>query len=182
MNKVIIAYLLKNVKSGSVMNGYIKIYRKILANPIVLKDSDHLAIFVYLLLSATHKKLSAFFDGQQIELMPGQLITSRDTIAKKLKVNSSKVQRVLGIFQKSEIIEQQTTSRNRLISIKKWDKYQATEQQVNNKRTTSEQQVNTNNNIRMKEYYIDERNNNACAREDIFEYNWLEDSEREENE
>lgn len=115
------------------MNGYIKIYRKILANPIVLKDSDHLAIFVYLLLSATHKKLSAFFDGQQIELMPGQLITSRDTIAKKLKVNSSKVQRVLGIFQKSEIIEQQTTSRNRLISIKKWDMYQTTEQQANNK-------------------------------------------------
>jgi hypothetical protein len=43
-------------------------------------------------------------------------------------------------------IEQQTNSRNRVISILSWDKYQQTEQQTDSKRTTTEQQVDTNNN------------------------------------
>jgi hypothetical protein len=58
----------------------------------------------------------------------------------------------------AKMIEQQTTNKNRLITVLNWGSYQISEQvieqQVNNNRTTSEQQVNTSKelkNLRTKE-------------------------------
>lgn len=130
------------------MKGYIKLYRDVLDNPIVTKDADYFAVWGYLLLNAAHEKKSALFNGKRVELMPGQLITGRKTIAERLHIHESKVQRVLKCFESEQQIEQQANRHNRLITVKNWGKYQSSEQQneqqVNNNRTTSEQQVNTN--------------------------------------
>ena len=132
-------------------DGYIKLYRKLLDNPLVCKDSDHLAIWIYLLLNATHKSQKMMFEGQIIELQPGQLITGRKSISEKLNISESKVQRVLKSLEIEQQIEQQTTPRNRLITVLSWVDYQSSEQQIeqqlNNKRTTTEQQLNTNKNV-----------------------------------
>lgn len=132
------------------MEGWVCLYRKILENPIICKDSDYFAVWCYLLLSATHKKASALFKGKKIVLLPGQLITGRKSIAKKFKIDESKVQRILKTLENEQQIEQQTSSQNRLITIINWYQYQEIEQQnaqqVNNECTTSEQRVNTNNN------------------------------------
>lgn len=132
------------------MEGWVCLYRKILENPIICKDSDYFAVWCYLLLSATHKKTSALFKGKKIVLLPGQLITGRKSIAKKFKIDESKVQRILKTLENEQQIEQQTSSQNRLITIVNWYQYQEIEQQnaqqVNNECTTSEQRVNTNNN------------------------------------
>lgn len=132
------------------MEGWISTYRKILENPIVCKDSDYFAVWMYLLLNATHKESPAIFNKKKIILKKGQLITGRKTIAEKFDISESKVQRILKTFEIEQQIEQQTCSRNRLISIINWNEYQQSEQQieqpVNNERTTSEQPVNTNNN------------------------------------
>lgn len=132
------------------MEGWIKLHRKLLENPIVLKDSDHLAVWMYLLLNATHREYDGIFKGERITLKPGQLITGRKSIASSLKINESKVQRILKSFEIEHQIEQRASNQNRLITILNWDKYQRDEQQneqrVNNERTTSEQRVNTNKN------------------------------------
>ena len=136
-------------------SGWIKLYRKLLDDPLVNKDPDHLAVWIYLLLEATHADIKRDFNGRIITLNPGQLITGRKTIAKQFDISETKVQRILKAFENGQQIEQQTTGRGRLITIINWSKYQVSEQQneqqVNNKRTTSEQQVNTNKNIRNKE-------------------------------
>ena len=127
--------------------GYIKLYRSILENPIVSKDSDHFAVWCYLLLMATHNGCDVMFGGERIHLEPGQLTTGRKIIAEKTKVNESKVQRILKSFESEQQIEQRTDRQCRLISILNWSKYQGSEQRngqrVNNDWTTSEQRVNT---------------------------------------
>lgn len=132
------------------MEGWISTYRKILENPIVCKDSDYFAVWMYLLLNATHKESPAIFNKKKIILKKGQLITGRKTIAEKFDISESKVQRILKTFEIEQQIEQQTCSQNRLISIINWNEYQQSEQRieqpVNNERTTNEQPVNTNNN------------------------------------
>ena len=137
------------------MEGWIKIHRKILDNPIVCKDTETFTIWMYLLLNATHKEIDMLFEGKKITLKKGQLITGRKSISEKLSISESKVQRVLKMFEIEQQIEQQTTKHNRLISIINWEQYQEieqqNEQQVNNNRTTTEQQLNTNKNVRMKE-------------------------------
>lgn len=131
--------------------GWISLHRKLLNNPIVCKDSDYIAVWIYLLLNATHSEYDTIFKGERITLKAGQLITGRDSISKHFKINSSKTQRILKKLESEQQIEQQTSNVNRLISIVNWYEYQEGEQQseqrVNNKRTTSEQRVNTNNNV-----------------------------------
>lgn len=132
--------------------GYIKLYRQLLENPVVCKDADHYAIWGYLLLSATHDNYDVVFGKERITLKPGQLITSRKSISEQFHINESKCERVLTLFKNEQMIEQQSSSKNRLITIQKWIDYQSleqqNEQQVNNNRTTSEQQVNTNKNVK----------------------------------
>lgn len=127
--------------------GWIKIHREILDNPIVMKDGDHLAVWVWLLLHATNKRRSVMFGGRQLYLKPGELTTGRKIIASELRISQSKVQRILKSFESEQQIEQRTDRQCRLISILNWDKYQKSgqrnEQRVNNDRTTSEQRLNT---------------------------------------
>ena len=137
------------------MQGWIKLHRKILENPIVCKDSDYFATWMYLLLNATHTEYSVVFKGEKITLKPGQLITGRKKIADKLKVSESKIQRILKAFECEQQIEQQPSNQNRLISIVNWEVYQTIEQQnkhqMDNKQTSDELQINTNNNIKKVE-------------------------------
>jgi DNA-binding MarR family transcriptional regulator len=134
------------------VDGYIKLHRKILDNPIVCKDSDYFAVWGYLLLNATHKECQTMFKGNKIMLQPGQLLTGRKSIANQFKVDESKVQRVLKKLEIEHQIEQQTSNENRLITILNWSEYQQSEQQielpVNNECTTDEQRVNTNKNVK----------------------------------
>ena len=127
-------------------------------NPVVMKDSDHLAVWIYLLLNATHKEYPAIFKGEKITLKPGQLLTGRKSIAEKLAIQESKVKRILTSFENDQQIDRQRGNKNSLISIVRWSEYQEcdqqNDQQMTNKRPTSDQQVTTNKNVknvRMKE-------------------------------
>ena len=146
-------------------SGWIKSYRKTLDNPIICKDSDHVAIWMYLLWSATHKPVNVLFGGKRITLNPGQLITGRNVIASKFKINESKVQRILKCFENEQQIEQQTSNKNRLISILNWVEYQSSEQpieqQVNNKRTTSEHKQECKNIRSIKDTKVSMSNEQA---------------------
>ena len=131
------------------MQGWISLHREILDNPIVCKDTDYFTVWVFLLLEATHTNQPKMFKGSKIILQRGQLITGRKTIASRFNISESKVQRILKRFETEQQIEQQTSNKNRLVTVVKYNDYQDNEQQieqsVNNKRTTSEQPVNTNN-------------------------------------
>lgn len=133
-------------------NGWIKLHRKTLDNPIIMKDADHIAVWVYLLLNATHAEYPALFRGKKIMLQPGQLLTGRKSIAEKLSVNESKVRRILDAFESDQQIDRQRSNQNTLISLKNWDVYQICDQQndqpVTNERPTNDQPVTTNKNVK----------------------------------
>lgn len=130
-------------------------HRKLLKNPVVMKDADHLAVWVYLLLNAKREKTKTFFGGKPITLKPGQIIVGRRAIANDLSISDSKVQRVLKTFATEHLFEQQTTSVNRLLSIYKWQDYQLSEPQseprvnhkVNHEKNESEPQSEPRKNI-----------------------------------
>lgn len=117
-----------------------------------MKSSDHFALWMYLLLNAAHKKYDTLIGSERVTLNPGQLVTGRKKIAKDLKINESKVQRILKLFENCQQIEQQTNNLCRVISILKWGDYQQSNIQLNNERTLYK---NTNN---IKNIYIDQFN------------------------
>lgn len=137
--------------------GWIKIFRSI-QNKGWYSDSEYVHLWLHLILEATHKGREYFWNGRTIILNSGQFVTGRNKLGNQTGINSSKVERILKVFENEQQIEQQKSSTSRLISILNYNTYQINEQpfeqQMNNWRTTNEQRVNTKQefkNLRIKE-------------------------------
>lgn len=65
------------------MVGYVKWHREFMNHPVIAKDPEHIAVWLYLLSNAAHAGYEVRFKGENIMLKPGQLITGSTTIAKK---------------------------------------------------------------------------------------------------
>lgn len=124
-------------------SGWFKLYRADLSNPVLTKDSDHLALWVYLLGEAVFEPTTAILGGKKIVLQPGQLTTGRKQLSQKTNINEYKIERTLNCFENAHLIAQQKTNKNRLISILSWDAQQSdaqqNAQQMHNKMHTLEE-------------------------------------------
>jgi hypothetical protein len=140
-------------------DGWIKIHRELLDKPIwILSTPEQKTILITLLLMANHTVNKWEFKGTPFTCMPGQFITSLDSIVKKSGngISVMKVRTALERFEKYEFLTNSSTNKNRLITICNWDSYQTKNEPSNkqsNKQVTSTQQadnkqVTTNKNVK----------------------------------
>ena len=61
--------------------GWICLHRKMLDNGTVCRDAAHMAIWVYLLLSAEHEETEVLFGGERRVLKAGELMISVNKFA-----------------------------------------------------------------------------------------------------
>lgn len=122
-------------------NGWIKLHRKILENPII-KRPAYFALWVILLLKANHKSVKMIWNNSVIIIKEGQFITGREELFKQSHIPETTIERILTYLEKTHQIGQQKTNKYRLITIINWKDYQDSD----NKRTTSGQQMDTNKN------------------------------------
>lgn len=126
--------------------GWVKLYRRLVDNPR-FKDGDWLRVWMWMLMTATHKPHDVLFKGERITLNPGQFTAGRLQIAEKTGVSDAKVYRVIETLKSEQQIEQRISNACSLYTILNWVEYQQTEQQneqpLNIHRTTTEQPVNT---------------------------------------
>ena len=123
------------------LNGFIQVHRK-LQESSFYKDSEAVHLWIHLLFKARFSEGKYWVKDEEIMLEKGQFVTGRKALSAETGINESKIQRLLKRFQRCHMIEQQTNSVSRLVSIVNYELYQEGKQQANNKRTTSEQQVN----------------------------------------
>ena len=120
-------------------NGWIKLHRRILENPLY-KNPAWLSVWITLLLLANHNEDKEFFlEGKQIKIKPGQFVTGRKAISMKTGIPQTTVERILSALERVQQIGQQKTTKYRLITILKWKDYQM----LDNKWTTNGQQTDT---------------------------------------
>lgn len=98
-------------------------------NPVVYKDAETLAIWVHMLLLATHDTREETFRGERITLHKGQFLSSVRLISDKLHIDKSKTQRVITSFKNETQIETQESNKNTLFTIKNWASYQSRDTQ-----------------------------------------------------
>lgn len=136
-------------------------HRRLYENPRT-KDSEWVNVWLYLLLNATHKTYKTVFNGNVIDLKPGQLVTGRFSISKATGINESKVRRILNILKTDHQIDQQAGNKSSLVSILNWDKYQNSDQQndqqLTSNRPTTDQQPTTYKNDKKEENDKNEEN------------------------
>jgi len=135
--------------SGNFEQGYIKLHRKILENPI--SEKPHYAwLWIILLLKANHKTAEFIWNGEKKTIKAGQFITGREKLSQESHISQGTVERILKYLENEQQIKQETNNKFRIITIVNWEKYQINGQQTDsktdNQRTTNGQQTDTNNN------------------------------------
>lgn len=135
--------------------GYLRLYRST-ANKGWYKKSEYVHLWIHILIKANHSEKEFFFNGASVKVNPGEFITGRKQLQEETGIHESKIERILTYLEKIEHqIEQQKTTKNRVIRVLNWENYQNTknteqqiEQQLNNNCTTNEQQLNTTNKLK----------------------------------
>lgn len=135
-------------------NGWIKLHRK-LVDKGYYKKSSYVHLWIHLLMSANHESKEFLWNGSLIMVKEGQFITGRDQLSEATGIHRSSVERILKVLEIEHQIEQQKTTKYRLITILNWKEYQKEDSKSSNKRATNEQQASTNKN---EKNYKNEKN------------------------
>ena len=129
-------------------NGWIKLHRKILDNPLAKKPT-WAWLWVTLLLLANHDETNKFiWNGKEIIQKKGQFITGRKKLNEITGIPETTIERCLNYLESGHQIEQQKTTKYRLITIVKWESYQSKDNKADNRRTTDGQQTDTIKNLK----------------------------------
>jgi len=126
-------------------NGWVKLHRKMFDKGYY-KKSTYIHLWVHILMKANHKEKEFFWNGENKTIKRGQFITGRKKLHIETGISESTIERILKMFEKVQQIEQQATTKFRLITVKNYGDYQGGEQQADSKRTASGQQADTNKN------------------------------------
>lgn len=119
-------------------SGYIKLYRRTFENPAVMKDADHLAVWIYLLGSVAWTEKEVLFNGEITTLQPGQGVFTITEMSNALGISRSKIKRILDWYGSCSMIETEVKRWNTLISIVSWHKWNGSETEVKRKWNGSE--------------------------------------------
>ena len=142
--------------------GWIKLYRELLEKPIWFESTpEQKTILITLLLMANHEGRQWEWQGQKYYAAPGQFVTSLPKIVEACGpgVSIQNVRTALKRFEKYEFLTDQSTKKNRLITINNWAFYQDNpnnpNRQANSQLTVNQQSANSqltsNKNVRNKE-------------------------------
>lgn len=129
-------------------NGWIKIYRSILDNPISTKP-NYLAVWVYLLSHANHEDKEIVWNNQKTIVKKGSFIGSIRKISQQFGLSTGTVKYILDYFISEHMIEHLPNNKYSVFIIMNWDKYQHVEHtsvhQVNASNTLAKTNKNYNN-------------------------------------
>ena len=152
------------------MEGWIKLHRKIMDNPLYLSEPfTRMQAWIDLLLLANHKEGFFYVRGNKVVVGRGQVGTSSRTLASRWQWSRGKVERFLKDLENDNQIEPQKNNVITLISICNYDDYQntepQTEPQTSHRQTTDRPQTDRNKNDKKEK---NEKNEKNYKEEDIF--------------
>ena len=172
--------------------GWVKLYRCIFEKAIWTSSTPEQKVILITLLSmANHEQREWEWQGKQFKAIPGQFVTSLDSILIKAGkgISQQNVRTALTKFKKYEFLTEEVTKTGRLITIVNWGVYQTGEKETNkatNKDLTKTSQtpnkhLTTNKNDKnykndKKYIYISEFTENKKLLEAIIDFMKMRDS------
>ncbi len=127
------------------MNGYIKLHRKLLENPLwTCAPTAYFRVALVMLLNANWKD-RAWFDGRAEIVIPrGSLVCSRPSMCRQARVTAQQYRGALAYLQLTQFLTSRTTNRYTIVTITNYERYQGegeteepTEEPQNNQQTTT---------------------------------------------
>lgn len=108
------------------MNGWVKIYRKLLDNPIwkAREPFDTRSAWIDILLSASYEDKTVTFNGRLRTVARGQLLTSTRKLAERWGWSVNRVRRFLGTLTDTGAITVTDTHTDTLLTLIKYEDFQ----------------------------------------------------------
>ena len=129
------------------MCGWIKLHRAI-SQSAIADNPDLLALWIHMLISASHSERDQPVGNQIIKLLPGQFVYGRDKFSLKTGLSIAKLRASVLMLEKMKQITIKSTNKFSIISITNWCLYQQDNQQTTNKQPTNNQQTTTDKNVK----------------------------------
>ncbi len=152
-------------------NGWIKLHRELIDKPIwKCSLPEQKAVLITILCLANHKEKEWVWQGEKYTCLPGQFITSLNSLAESAGVSIRSVRTALKNFEAIYgFLTNTSTNKNRLITIVNWALYQYDDEistsTSTDDRQASDKQATTNNNE--KNYKNDKKYNYIELDKDI---------------
>ncbi|WP_339254307.1 hypothetical protein NSQ43_07210 [Sporosarcina sp. FSL W8-0480] len=125
--------------------GWLKLHRE-LRDKAIWKTStpEQQVILVTLLMMVNYEASEWEWKGQKYELQPGQVLTSLPKLAEESGkyITVQNVRTALKRFEKYGFLTDESTNKNRLITLTNWDVYQQNEELPTDGLTDSQQSTN----------------------------------------
>ncbi|OAB30196.1 hypothetical protein PMSD_20640 [Paenibacillus macquariensis subsp. defensor] len=139
------------------MDGWIKLHRKVMkSNMYRMLNSKQRDVMLNILLLANHESNTWEFRGEVYSVKPGQFITSLDSLMENCAsdVSIQNIRTALLKLEKHGFLTNESTKKNRLITVVNWGVYQGssddsnkeTNRQPTNSQQTANNQLTTNKN------------------------------------
>jgi hypothetical protein len=153
-------------RDGDLVDGYVKLYRKLLDNP-VFTNPNLLKTLIWCLLKATYKPRGVLIGLRTVSLQPGQFIFGRHKAAEELRMKPSTLNDYMQALKVLQIIDIKSNNKYSVITLVNWELYQSedevsdikTDIKSDSKATTKQQQTDINNK--------DNKNKKVRRKEDI---------------
>jgi biotin operon repressor len=150
-----------------VHRGYIKVWRKV-EDSGLLQLPNTFALFMYILISASHKDRKMGTPNGAIEVKRGQFISGRKELALRLKQSEQQVRTSLERLKKMGIITIKATNKYSVYTIVNYDIYQDRHNEITN--TTSNKQPSDSQQVTTKQEYKNLRIKNNKSANQNFDY------------
>lgn len=148
------------------MSGWIKLHRKMIEWEW-FTDVNTCHLFLYLLLKANHKDKK----WRGLLIKRGQFLTSLKTLTEVLPLSTQQIRTALLKLESTGEVTSQATNRNRLLTIVKYEEYQASDSEVTSQ-ATNKQQTDNKQITTTKEYKKEKNEKNLIKDIDRFENFW----------
>lgn len=122
------------------MKGWIKLHRALKYSAIAA-NPERMAVWIHLLLRATHKRHNVVVGLSTVELNPGELLFGRKRFSAEIGVSENKLRSSLKVLENHQQITIKSNAKYSIISITKWQSYQD-EPPANHHKTTSKSPAN----------------------------------------
>lgn len=138
--------------------GWIKVYRKI-RQSFVWTDANQLKLWLLLLMKASHDGNKFLFNGQEVSVSSGELVTGAFALASEFNQGVSRDNQVswrqlwrwVKKFENAEMLTIKSTNKYSVISILHWNDYQTHDKQLSSQRQSSVNPVSTIKNAKNAE-------------------------------
>lgn len=121
--------------------GYIKIWRKTMDSGLLLMPNT-LAVFIYILMNASHKQIKVGTKTGFVTLERGQYISGLFKLSEELEQSVQNIRTSLERLKDAEILTIKSTNKYSIYTIVNYDKYQNSSDEVTSNLTNNQQTSN----------------------------------------